>query len=197
MKSLIAKLFILGVISIVVFPPLALLGCSKGSSQAKDNVEDARILLGGSQELLQDLATLDARFNTLGTRFSKVEDTIAEGKSLADMAVLDVDELETRYSQARDLLNEVIAMDDAGDYAGYSQLALQAVDSKLQQIALNREQLTAVTDMLDVLPMAENQDQLSYYVDKIDELNKGISQQAAQAEDAAAAADSYYGEHNL
>jgi hypothetical protein len=197
MKSLIAKLFILGVISIVVFPPLALLGCSKGSSQAKDNVEDARILLGGSQELLQDLATLDARFNTLGTRFSKVEDTIAEGKSLADMAVLDVDELETRYSQARDLLNEVIAMDDAGDYAGYSQLALQAVDSKLQQIALNRELLTAVTDMLDVLPMAENQDQLSYYVDKIDELNKGISQQAAQAEDAAAAADSYYGEHNL
>jgi hypothetical protein len=126
-----------------------------------------------------------------------VNDTISEGKSLAEMALLDVNELDSRYSQARDLLNQVVAMDDAGDYAGYAQLALQAVESKLQQISLNRDRENAFKDMLDVLPMAENADQLSYYNDKIDELTNEISQQAAEAEDAAAAADSYFEEHNL
>jgi hypothetical protein len=197
MKNQIKKLFILGVILIVISLPVAFAACSKGSSPAKKNVDEARNLIGSSQPLLEDLASLNDRFNTLGTRFTKVEDTIAEGKSLADMAMIDVDELESRYSQARDLFNEVIAMEDAGAYADYSTLALPAVETTLQRIGLNRELLTAVSDMLDVIPMAQNQDQLSYYVGRMDELSEEIAQLSQQANDAAQAADDYYKEHKL
>jgi len=187
---------IFGVILVGISLSAAIVGCF-GDGQAKDKVNQARDLIANSQPLLQDLTTLDARFNSLGTRFSKVEDTIAEGKSLASMAMIDVDELESRYSETRDLLNETININSAGDYADYSRLALQAVESKLQEIGLNRELLTAVSDMLDVLPMAQNEEQLSYYVERIDELNKGISDLSLQASQAALAADAYFAERGL
>jgi len=187
---------IFGVILVGISLSAAIVGCF-GDGQAKDKVNQARDLIANSQPLLQDLTTLDARFNSLGTRFSKVEDTIAEGKSLASMAMIDVDELESRYSETRDLLNETININSAGDYADYSRLALQAVESKLQEIGLNRELLTAVSDMLDVLPMAQNEEQLSYYVERIDGLSKGISESSAQASQAAQAADAYFAEHGL
>jgi len=132
---------IFGVILVGISLSAAIVGCF-GDGQAKDKVNQARDLIANSQPLLQDLTTLDARFNSLGTRFSKVEDTIAEGKSLASMAMIDVDELESRYSETRDLLNETININSAGDYADYSRLALQAVESKLQEIGLNRELLS-------------------------------------------------------
>ncbi|OFW57732.1 MAG: hypothetical protein A2W01_02610 [Candidatus Solincola sediminis] len=193
MKRIIALTAVIFTIACVT---ISLTGCS-GGGQAKDNVNQASSLLESSQQLLEDLNNLNARFNSLGIRFSNVEDTIAEGKSLAEMAMIDVDELEIRYSEARELFNEVIAMRDAGDYAAYSRLALQVVESKLQEITLNRELLTAVSDMLDVLPMAQNEEQLSYYTERMDQLSKDISDLRLQAAEAALAADAYFKEHGL
>jgi hypothetical protein len=197
MKSCISKLSIVPVMLASLALATTLAGCFGGGGQAKKDVDQARDIIGGSQELVDDLSDLDARFNTLGTRFSKVEDTIAEGKSLAQMAMIDVDELDARYTQARDLLTGVIQMEDAGNYADYSKLALQAVQNKMDAIANNRDLLTAVSDMLDVLPMAQNEDQLSYYVQRIDQLSRNISDLDARAADAAAAADEYFKENKL
>lgn len=174
----------------------ALPGCS-GGGRAEERVNEARDLIGSSQELLEDLGSLDARFNALGTRFPKVEDTIAEGKSLAEMAFIDLDELETRYARARDLLFEVTNMQGAGDYADYSSLALQAVENKLEEFGFNRELLTSISDMLDVLPLAQNAGQLSYYEERINELNGRISEARKEAAAAAADADQFFKEHDL
>jgi hypothetical protein len=160
-------------------------------------VDRAIMLVESSQPLLEDLISLDERFNTLGTRSTIVEDTIAEGKSLAEMALMDVDELEARYTEARDLFLEVVEMDGAGDYAAYSFLALVAVNKELEAFAVNRRLLTSVWDMLDVLPRAESQEQLSYYIEEIDSLVGEVSDLMRQGAEAAVEADSYHKEHGL
>jgi hypothetical protein len=173
-------------------------GCTGGASaEAKGKVKEAVIIIGGSQQILEDLVELDNRIDDLGTRFSKFEDTSAEGKSLVGMALIDVDELESRYSQARELLRSVTAMSDAGPYAEYSRLALEALEIELQALARNRELLTAVSDMFDVLPLAQNQEQLSYYVQEIDRLGEEVSRLFEEGAAAAAAADRYHEEHGL
>lgn len=186
------------IIALVALSALFLAGClGGGSGAAKERVDEAIGIIEGSRQLLEDLLDLDGRFNTLGTRYSNVEDTIAEGKSLAEMALIDVDELEARYSNARDLFLEVVNMPDAGDYSEYARLALDAVEMELEAMALNRELLTAVSDMLDVLPLAQNEEQLSYYVGGIDRLTSEISTLLQGAAEAAAGADLYYREHGL
>ena len=67
-------------------------------------VDEAIGIIASSQILLEDLVNLNERFNTLGTRYSNVDDTLAEGKSLVEMALMDVSELESRYQEARTLL---------------------------------------------------------------------------------------------
>jgi peptidoglycan hydrolase CwlO-like protein len=172
-------------------------GCLDGSADAEAKVDEALGLIEGSQPLLEDLLKLDNRFNTLGERFTSVEDTIAEGKSLAEMALLDIDELEARYTEARDLLNEVVAMQEAGDYGEYARLILAAVEKELEALAVNRQLLTSVWDMLDVLPMAERQEQLSYFVEEIDTLTAEVSTLMEEAASAAAEADQFREEHGL
>ncbi len=171
-------------------------GCG-GNAEAKAKVDRAIELVSSSQPLLEDLLGLDERLNELGTRFSNVEDTIAEGKSLAEMALIGVDELEARYGEARDILREVAAMQGAGDYAEYARLALKAVDIELEAVALNRELLNSVSDMMDVLPFAENQEQLSYYTEEIERLTAEISGLLRRGAEAAQKADRYYEEHGL
>ena len=171
-------------------------GCG-GNREAKSRVDQAIELIGSSQPLLEDLLGLDERLNELGTRFTEVEDTIAEGKSLVEMALIDIAELETRYAQARGTLEEVAGMQDAGEYAEYARLALKAVDIELEAIALNRELLNTVSDTMDVLPYAQNQEQLSYYTEEIERLTGEISDLLQQGAEAAQAADLYYEEHGL
>ena len=198
MKALTMRVIIIISIALIALSILVLPGCFGGDGgEAKENVDEAIGLIGGSQELLEDLLDLDGRFNTLGTRFPKMEDTIAEGKSLAEMAIIDVDELESRYSKARDLLLEVTNMNGAGDYAEYARLAIEAVDKELEALAVNRELLTAASDMLDVIPLAENQGQLSYYVEEIDRLTKEVSVLLDEGAEAAKRADLYYRERSL
>ena len=181
----------------LLLPALCLAGCFGGGSEAKARVDEAIGLVESAQPLLEDLLDLDERINTLGTRFTDVEDSIAEGKSLAEMALIDVDELEQRYSQARDLLLEVEGMDGAGDYAEYARLALVAVDKELEAVSLNRSLLNSLWDMLDVLPLAESQEQLSFYTGEIERLTGEISGLLQEGIEAAAAADLYYREHGL
>jgi iron uptake system EfeUOB component EfeO/EfeM len=180
-----------------VVPGLILAGCSGGDPEAKAKVDEALELVSSSQSLLEDLLSLDARINDLGTRFTDVEDSIAEGKSLAEMALVDVDELEARYAQAHDLFDEVANMEGAGDYAEYARLALAAVDKELEAISLNRLLLNNVWDMLDVLPLAESQEQLSYYVEEIDRLTAEINDLLQEGAEAAVVADRYFEEHGL
>ena len=191
-RSIICALTILFILA-----GLAPAGCGSGDSEAKAKVDEALELIGSSKSLLEDLLSLDERINDLGVRFTDVEDSIAEGKSLAEMALIDVDELEARYSEARDLLDEVANMEGAGDYAEYARLALVAVEKELEAITLNRQLLTDVWDMLDVLPLAESQEQLSFYVEEIDRLTGEITDLLQQGAEAAAAADRYYEEHGL
>lgn len=181
----------------LLLPALFLAGCFGSGSEAKAKVDEAVGLIESSQPLLEDLLSLDERINTLGTRFTNVEDTIAEGKSLAEMALIGVDELEARYTQAQNLLREVENMDEAGDYAEYARLALVAVDKELEAIVLNRKLLTDIWDMLDVLPLAESQEQLSFYTEEIGSLTGEISNLLKEGEDAAVVADRYYREHGL
>ena len=166
-------------------------GCSKGSAAARDKVDEAVRSIEASRPLLEDLLDLDGRFNELGTRFSDVDDTIAEGKSLAETAMLDVEELERRYAAARDLLREAMAAEGAGKYGDYARFVLQAVEKELEALAVNRDLLNAAWDMLDVLPRAERQEQLSYYVEEIDRLTREVSSLMEEATEAAAAADAY------
>lgn len=173
----------------------ALPGC--GNPEAKSRVDEAVGIIASSQSLLEDLLNLDQRLNALGTRFTNVDDTIAEGKSLAEMALLDVDELEARYKEAGDILREVASMQGAGNYATYAHLALEAVDTELEALEVNRRLLTAVWDMLDVLPLAESQEQLSYYTEEIKRLTDEVSDLLQQGADAAAEADRYYREKGL
>ncbi len=175
---------------------LAMAGCG-GNPEAKDKVDQAISLITSTQPLLEDLLSLNERFNTLGTRFANVEDTIAEGKSLAEMALMGIDELEVRYTRARGMLQEVTDMERAGDYAEYARLALVAVDAELEAMNLNRELLTDVWDLLDVLPLAESEEQLSYYTGEIDRLTGEISDLLVQSAEAAEEADSYYREKGL
>jgi hypothetical protein len=181
----------------LLLPGLILAGCGGSDSEAKAKVNEALELVGSSKSLLEDLLSLDERINDLGVRFTDVEDSIAEGKSLAEMALIDVDELEARYTEARDLLDEVANMEGAGDYAEYARLALVAVEKELEAITLNRQLLTDVWDMLDVLPLAESQEQLSFYVEEIDRLTREITDLLQQGAEAAAVADRYYEEHGL
>ncbi len=174
---------------------LALAGCGGGGAKAK--VDEALGSVASTQALLEDLLDLDQRLNALGTRFTTVEDTIAEGKSLAEMALMDVDELEARYAQARDILREVAEDGKAGDYAAYARLALTAVEKELEALAVNRQLLSSVWDMLDVLPLAQSGEQLSYYVEEIDRLTKEVSDLLRQGADAAVEADRYYREKGL
>jgi hypothetical protein len=193
MRKIVVIVTVLIALSISVLP-----GCfGGGSGEAKDSVNEAKITIVGAQQLLEDLLNLDNRINTLGTRFTNLEDTISEGKSLADLAIIDVDELESRYSRASELLTSVINMKGAGDYAEYARLALDAVDKELEALAANRELLTAVSDMLDVLMLAQNQEQLSYYSQEIERLTGEVSRLLEEGAAAAAIADRYYEEHGL
>ncbi len=184
--------------ALIALSMAVLAGCfGGGSAEAREKVNEAKTVIGGSQQILEDLLGLDGRFNTLGTRFSKVEDTITEGKSLADMALIDVDELQSRYAQASELLQAVIDMGNAGEYAEYARLALDAIDRELEALAANRELLTTVSDMLDVLPLAQNQQQLTYYVEEIGRLTEEVSRLLEEGAAAAAVADVYFVEHGL
>jgi chromosome segregation ATPase len=183
---------------LVLVLALILSGClGNNDSEAKEKVDEAIKLIATSQTLLEDLVNLNERFNTLGTRYTEVEDTIAEGKSLVEMALIDVNELESRYQQARELLLDVTRMDAAGDYPAYALLALQALDKELEVMEINRELLNTVSDMLDVLPHAEREEQLSFYVEEIDRLTEEISLLMEEAYGVAAEADRYYQEHGL
>lgn len=184
------------VIMILAASLLVPVGCG-GNQEAKSKVDQAIELIGSSQPLLEDLLGLDERLNDLGTRFTDVDDTIAEGKSLAEMALIGIAELETRYVQAREILQEVTGMQDAGEYAEYARLALKAVDIEMEAIAMNRELLTTVLDTMDVLPYAQNQEQLSYYTEEIERLTGEISDLLQRGAEAAQAADLYYEEHGL
>jgi hypothetical protein len=188
--------FLIPIALSLLLSALAVSGCF-GENSAKTKVDRAIMLVESSQPLLEDLLSLDERINTLGTRFTNVDDTIAEGKSLAEMALMDVDELESRYTEARDLFLEVVDMDGAGDYAAYSFLALVAVNKELEAFAVNRRLLTSVWDMLDVLPLAESQEQLSFYIEEIDGLVGEVSDLMQQGAEAAIEADSYHKEHGL
>jgi DNA repair exonuclease SbcCD ATPase subunit len=186
------------VLLVILVPAMILAGClGGGSPEAKEKVDEAIGIIASSQILLEDLVNLNERFNTLGTRYSNVDDTLAEGKSLVEMALMDVSELETRYQEARDLLLDVTKMDGAGDYAAYALLALQAVDKELEALEVNRQLLNTVSDMLDVLPHAEREEQLSYYVEEINRLTEEITKLMEEAAVVAAEADRYYQEHRL
>jgi uncharacterized small protein (DUF1192 family) len=185
----------LAAVALLLSTVLALAGC--GNPEAKSKVDGALGSVESAQPLLEDLLLLDERLNTLGTRFTNVDDTIAEGKSLAEMALMDVSELEARYAQARDILVEVTGMAGAGDYAAYAELALEAVDAELEAMAMNRQLLTAVWDMLDVLPLAESREQLSFYTSEIERLTGEVSDLLQLGADAAAEADRYYREKGL
>jgi DNA repair exonuclease SbcCD ATPase subunit len=186
------------VLLVILVPAMILAGClGGGSPEAKEKVDEAIGIIASSQILLEDLVNLNERFNTLGTRYSNVDDTLAEGKSLVEMALMDVSELETRYQEARDLLLDVTKMDGAGDYAAYALLALQAVDKELESLEVNRQLLNTVSDMLDVLPHAEREEQLSYYVEEINRLTEEITKLMEEAAVVAAEADRYYQEHRL
>jgi hypothetical protein len=174
---------------------LALAGC--GSSEAKSGADEAVALIASKQPVLEDLVDLDQRLNALGTRFSSVEDTIAEGKSLVEMALLDLDELEAAYAEAGAILREVQAMDGAGDYAEFARLAMTALETEVEAMAVNRLLLTSVWDMLDVLPRAESQEQLTYYIEEIDRLTREVTGLLQQGATAAAEADRYYKEKGL
>jgi len=174
---------------------LALPGC--GGSEAKSKVDEAVGVIASTQTTLEDLIKLDRRLNALGTRFSNVEDTIAEGKSLVEMALLDLDELEADYAQAGAILREVEEMNGAGDYAAYARLALSALETEEEAMAVNRLLLTSVWDMLDILPLAESMEQLSYYVEEINRLTAEVTDLLQQAAAAAAEADRYYKEKGL
>jgi DNA repair exonuclease SbcCD ATPase subunit len=186
------------VLLVILVPAMILAGClGGGSPEAKEKVDEAIGIIASSQILLEDLVNLNERFNTLGTRYSNVDDTLAEGKSLVEMALMDVSELETRYQEARYLLLDVTKMDGAGDYAAYALLALQAVDKELESLEVNRQLLNTVSDMLDVLPHAEREEQLSYYVEEINRLTEEITKLMEEAAVVAAEADRYYQEHRL
>jgi hypothetical protein len=176
---------------------LTLPGCFGGDPEAKAKVDQAIGLIASSQPLMEDLLNLDRRFNTLGTRFSNVEDTIAEGKSLAEMALFNVEDLESRYRQARELLREVAGNEGGGDYAEYARIALAAVDVELEALAVNRRLLTAAWDMLDLLPLAESEEQLSYYTGEIDRLTREVSELFQRGAEKALEADRYYEEKGL
>lgn len=176
---------------------LAAEGCLGGGNDIKERVEKAVGLITSSQPLLEDLLELDERFDYLGTRYSEVEETIAEGKSLVEMTLIDVDELESRYAQARDLLRQVLEAEDVGKYAEYARLVLEAVDVEMEAFSRNRQLLATVSDMLDVLPLAENTEQLSYYVDEIERLTGEISGLLQQGSRAAKEADEYWKQAGL
>ena len=183
---------------VILAPAVVLAGCTGGGSpEAKETVDEAIGIIAASQILLEDLVNLNERFNTLGTRYTNVEDTLAEGKSLVDMALMDVSELEARYQEARELLLDVTKMDTAGDYAAYALLALQAVEKELEALEVNRQLLNTVSDMLDVLPHAERQEQLSYYVEEINRLTEEINELMEEAAAVAAEADRFYQERKL
>lgn len=186
------------VLLVILVPAMVLAGClGGGSPEAKEKVDEAINIIAASQILLEDLVNLNERFNTLGTRYTNVDDTLAEGKSLVEMALMDVSELEARYHEARDLLLDVTRMDGAGDYAAYALLALQAVDKELKALEINRQLLNTVSDMLDVLPLAEREEQLSYYVEELNRLTEEITLLMEEAAAVAAEADRYYQEHRL
>lgn len=173
------------------------LGCGGVNPGVKEKVEEATALISSSRELLEDLLQLDQRFNTLGQRYPRIEDTLAEGKSLAQMAQVDVDELESRYSRARELLQEASESAEAGEYRQYALLALGAVEPVLEAVRLHRELLTAVHDILDLVPLAENAGQLSYYVEEIERMGGEITALLQRGAEAAQAADAYAREHGL
>jgi len=170
-------------------------GCGKTYPAAEDKVEEAIRIISSSRELLEDLLGLDERFNSLGQRYPAIADTLAEGRSLAEMALVNVEELESRYSRARDLLQEVVETGSGGECREYALLALQAVEPVLEAVRLNRELLEDVHDMLDVIPMAESAEQLSYYVEEIGRLTEEISGLLRRGAEAAERADEYSREH--
>lgn len=173
------------------------LGCREGCPEVREKVEKATALISSSRELLEDLFQMDQRFNTLGQRYPRIEDTLAEGKSLAKMAQVDVDELESRYSLARELLQEVSESAEAGEYRDYALLAIEAVVPVLEAVRLHRELLNAIHDMLDLVPLAENADQLTYYVEEIERMAGEITALLQRGAEAAEATDTYAREHGL
>lgn len=180
------------VLALVTLPA----GCG-ADPEARSKVREAESLIESSKPLLDDLLDLDSRFNLLGTRFSDVNDTIAEGKSLAEMAMVDVDELESRMTRAASLLGEVAEAEGAGDYAEYARLVLAALDDISLALARNRELLAAVWDMLDLMPSAESVEQLSFYTREIDRLAAEINALLREASAAAEEADRFREERGL
>ncbi len=172
-------------------------GCGRGSPGVREKVDEAVRIISSSRELLEDLLRLDQRFNALGQRYPAVEDTLAEGRSLAEMALVDVEELESRYCRARDLLREAAEDQGSGRYGEYALMTLEAVEPVLEAVRLNRSLLRAVHDMLDLIPLAESADQLSYYVQEIERLTEEISSLLREGAEAAQRADAYSREHGL
>lgn len=184
-------------IPIVLFILAAFPGCGGKASEARGLVEEALGIVSSSRSLLEDLLELDERFDSLGRRYTRVEETLAEGKSLAETAQAEVEELESRYGRARQLLERAAAVEGGGAYREYARLALQAVDKELEALSMNRRLLNAVYDLLDVLPLAESAEQLSYYVEEIERLRGEVSRLLREGAESAAAADAFHREHGL
>ena len=175
----------------------AALGCGGGDREAKEKVDEALSVIASSSPLLDDLVSLDARLDDLGTRFTEVQDTVAEGKSLVAMALADIDELESRYIAARQLLQDAAQTGKGSEYAEYAGLALQALDTELEAFSTNRRLLEMVCEMLDVTGQAEKAEQLSYYMEEIERLSREVTELLRRGSELAEVADEFYRRHHL
>jgi signal transduction histidine kinase len=158
---------------------------------------------GGLQEMerarpvLQDLFDLNSKIARLGKRFNNLQDTVNEGRSLVRLVTEDIDKLEGFLLGARGIFGEVASMQDAGDYPAYAAMAEAAVQAQLDVIQTNRRLASTLADLLFVVEVAENEEQLRYYVDELDGLARQLEEEFSEASRLAAEADAFFEEKGL
>ncbi len=178
---------------------LCLVGCWKSASEkrARQLVEDALYQMEGSREAFEDLHELNDKISQLGERWTKLEDTIAEGLSLVGLVNVDIESVQTSLEKADLYLQEAISLKGTGKYGEYAKLAGAAVRGQLEALQTNRLLASTLADLLFIVEKAETKDQLQYYTDELTRLSQKLREEYARAAEMASEADRYFEENHL
>jgi chromosome segregation ATPase len=176
-----------------------LVGCGAGNSikQAKQKIDDALFEIEIGRPILEDIHFLNNRIDQLGERWDNLNDTLAEGNSLVKLLTQDLDALQEHLERARAQFSEVASIQGAGDYPEYAKKAQEAVSMQLQALETNRELVRTLAELLSLLDLAQNEEQLQYFVDELGRLSSQLQEEFSEAARLAEEADTFHMEKGL
>lgn len=189
--------FLVAITLAAVLAAVLMPGCGDPGGRAESMVEEGLLEMEKARPLLQDLFELNSKIAQLGERFNNLQDTVSEGMSLVRLVSEDLDKLEGILLGARGIFSEAASESDGSGYSTYAAMAEAAVRAQLDALQTNRSLVSTLADLLSLVELADNEEQLQYYVDELDRLARQLEQEFVEASRLAAEADAFFEEKEL